>query len=1292
MLTELWELIRRLIEFFWHMPPAGHSSSESPLGNPIQNEEPRDIQSAISDEPTLNLAASSVRAMPLSNHNAKERVSGIVDLNAIEGLTIVGDSSNRPSGQPLSLGEGIVGMLPSEGHDPSSPRPRPYMPPETFGDPPSRFTVSITGRSSSLPDPASDSNTEESLSTPLVGKLFALGIKIIDQAKYAGRNLQIRLLVDRKDVMTPIAFKEGTYPNNEFHVTFPEPISFQVFLSSKMEMTVFIDGISPGILDGPQHWNLSMLLNSMPLTSQGILFNTLFIVQISDTTEREGPLNLIAEKFAQLARTLDDGNTDPHAHLLRVSVDAMIVAACKNAHGRDTRVADHMLVQPLVLLIDTAIEFCQIDSHGDSMWTLNLVRSVGEHIARGVILLDSFMTRTLLDDKAAEESLAEYIQALQATRLCITRISNPHIAPVVPDQLHSKVKMSQIYDIKLDLLAGATFDITLTATPERMRFVDCKRLVEYDRLRILELVDYGDISHIPYSAVSYVWRGNLRLENPEASNCGSRGTFVVKDVETDGDPINIDLLLYAAKVSLDHNLQFTWIDRLCILQKEKQPKRDKPWQLERMHSFYQECGLCIVMPDGLFSMVYPEQHTPWMERIWTMEEALLPPDVQILFAWTRGPGLLIVINDTIPEFDGAVIGFVEQLDHGVGMIPLVPLLQCSGRVAFLDAVGKRHLDIEFNMFRGSGMKSFSTAASLFRMQPQAEEEPKHSNPLEYAFAYKRRDVRLWHSAFARDATYHDDIIIILARLLGFEKRNIPGEKGLRQYRMNAHQKRTFGIAIELTTSISPLTRSRHFNWNMRRMMYDLFYTFDIGPFYNYLILPPYNRLYVSPPLRPQEKPPLVYEAALPLTVLAKIPLDISIDSLCNLLTIPFATCEYLRSLSIHGESSKALSDATMKLPTSALVQTLKLLPSIRYLSLSAFTVEADYPMTVHASHRLQDLKIDNLHSSQSSSSSHDYAALLSLFDIETLRINTTLSPPQVNSFSRQSNGIVSYSSEPTDNLTTRLEFPDIKHPIHGICNLYMNCSTSETFSWLAAIMDVGLQREAVSSDHHDTQLQSFKPLRKVDVICEDVRAAYVLGDFLRSQGGSSIDHFVLDLAQLCRYHTPFQAEDPVRAIMYSYPHPLKYLTIRLQWPVNNILTFKGIDSSSSNNIPWNQIITSSTVVHFLRSLLEVFNSSPVVIDACNLEIDIGNDTDLTLEILMEGLATSQVADALRNFIDYGWPRFSKSINFLWRRPVEAHEGCIVNAEDLLTKLPSALRIHQQKTVRLTEAEATDLTN
>lgn len=49
----------------------------------------------------------------------------------------------------------------------------------------------------------------------------------------------------------------------------------------------------------------------MPLTSQGVLFNTLFIVQTTDATERkDGPLSLIAEKFAQIARTVDNANPD----------------------------------------------------------------------------------------------------------------------------------------------------------------------------------------------------------------------------------------------------------------------------------------------------------------------------------------------------------------------------------------------------------------------------------------------------------------------------------------------------------------------------------------------------------------------------------------------------------------------------------------------------------------------------------------------------------------------------------------------------------------------------------------------------------------------------------------------------------------------------------------------------------------------------------------------------------------------------------------------------------------------
>ena len=45
-------------------------------------------------------------------------------------------------------------------------------------------------------------------------------------------------------------------------------------------------------------------------------------------------------------------------------------------------------------------------------------------------------------------------------------------------------------------------------------------------------------------------------------------------------------------------------------------------------------------------------------------------------------------------------------------------------------------------------------------------------------------------------------------------------------------------------------------------------------------------------------------------------------------------------------------------------------------------------------------------------------------------------------------------------------------------------------------------------------------LEKVDVICEDMRAAYFLGDFLHSEGASSVARIVIDLAQWCRMHMP----------------------------------------------------------------------------------------------------------------------------------------------------------------------------
>ncbi|KAL0580017.1 hypothetical protein V5O48_002020 [Marasmius crinis-equi] len=1122
--------------------------------------------------------------------------------------------------------------------------------------------------------------------------LVALGIKIVDPSRYTGRDLRIHLHVDNKEVMRPIQFEEG-YRSNQFKINFRSPIQIPLYVSSTATMNVVIDGIPQGITSitsEAAQWGVAQMLQEMPLRSQGVLFDLAFLVQFPGSSwQGDSPLAFLAKKFTLLTTAMATLDDQPHISPLWVSAGALVHATCSNAQGHEAEVANHPLVQPLISLFDAATA---LFAHGETVWTPDLTRSLCEHITNTVCVIGEALARR---EFASQESCAQYAQALDATLLCMERLLKQYEAPSSAQQIPSAPEMVQVYDEPLDYLRGATFDIVTSGTPQRIRFVDCRRLLEDGRLRVVELEDYSVISQVPYSVVSYVWRSNYRHENPEVLPTGLSGTFVVKDVEFDGDPISIDILLCAAKVSLDCGLPFTWIDRLCIIQKEV-TKRDKPWQLERMHSLYQGSGRSIVFPDGLFTMALPEQHTPWLERIWTLEEGLLPENTQVLFAWKRGPGILVAIDGEDPQFSGAVVGCIEQVNDETGMINLLSLLQFSGPVAFVDEVARRFTDVRFDFFQGSGLHTFSNAFSLFRIRESEDADDPHDDNSVASLHCSSREVSLWHSAFIRDATFEDDIILILARFLGFKKQEGgEREKGLRRYKMNVRQKQTFGKALELSLelSISPGTmlprRSHYSNWNMRRLMYDLFYTFDISPFYNYLIPPPYNRPYTTPPpVDRTARPPTTNDATLYLSSLTKPPAELSAEILGHLLAIsPYS----VKSIMIRGDSNNSPDNNSSSLSTGTLARILEMLPNLHCLSLRALTISADDAARV-SPRTIPQVEFDNLHAL--TSPLRDFTALLSLLDIGDLWIRGPLSPPHRPPDPLMRNREApSPSSLPVANaLTTRPEpeFPAVVPPIHAVRSLYMTCSAAESLSWLSSLIDIGQQSASAERDSKsECGDQDFGSLRKVDVVCEDVRAAYILGDFLRSAAGLSVDHLVLDLGQLCRYQTPFQPQDPVRALMYHYPYHLRLLTLRTQWPIANPAA---LDDINGDNVNWDQVIMFSGNTHYIRTILAVIDSSPTEIDSCDLEVDIGDDASHTLESLLGGLATFHVADTLRDFLNYGWPRFSKRINFVWRRPAKAHENCTVDAEQLITGVLRALQTHQQQTVRLRDVEVSELTD
>ncbi|KAF7983163.1 hypothetical protein HWV62_23390 [Athelia sp. TMB] len=156
------------------------------------------------------------------------------------------------------------------------------------------------------------------------------------------------------------------------------------------------------------------------------------------------------------------------------------------------------------------------------------------------------------------------------------------------------------------------------ATTQRYRLLNCKSFVEHD---ILQIEEFAEFPSIPYSAISYVWRGNATKDQV--------WTFAVEGA-MDADPISIEVLRRVCITSLQLGPEYVWLDRMCIMQTSKE---DKTWQIKRMNLIYRSCSQCIVLPAGLGRLVHLHEQTSWIHRAWTLQEALSPRNTMVLFSW-----------------------------------------------------------------------------------------------------------------------------------------------------------------------------------------------------------------------------------------------------------------------------------------------------------------------------------------------------------------------------------------------------------------------------------------------------------------------------------------------------------------------------------------------------------------------------------------------------------------------------------------------------------------------------------
>ncbi|KDQ10059.1 hypothetical protein BOTBODRAFT_36503 [Botryobasidium botryosum FD-172 SS1] len=303
-----------------------------------------------------------------------------------------------------------------------------------------------------------------------------------------------------------------------------------------------------------------------------------------------------------------------------------------------------------------------------------------------------------------------------------------------------------VYRTTLSHLKDKTLSIT-NYTPCRFRLIDCIQLAHHDKFRIYELTD---VSYIPYSAISYVWKSDH--DSPHQP----RGTFGVEGA-LDGDPISIDVLMHACRASIMSGARYMWMDRLCIIQTSRV---DKNWQIKNMHRVYSACSICLILPDGVGHLADAEKETSWIKRGWTLQEAVAPKkEPLVLFSWKHGTGHL---KDE-PDYDNPLMENEET--WWLSIIEVTPrrCAQCSIR-DLLHLTAYQFRDLLFFYPRDLSRARMRVAKPVVLGSSECR-----LSPLRDAFSPRREEGRaaaIWRSAITRASSRPVDMIFSIMGLFG----------------------------------------------------------------------------------------------------------------------------------------------------------------------------------------------------------------------------------------------------------------------------------------------------------------------------------------------------------------------------------------------------------------------------------------------------------------------------------------------------------------------------------------------
>lgn len=292
-------------------------------------------------------------------------------------------------------------------------------------------------------------------------------------------------------------------------------------------------------------------------------------------------------------------------------------------------------------LANQAVEYAQ-----KGRWRVTALRNLA------AVLEERYDQTT--DEEAAREA---HQTLLQAAKMAKGDVHDELMRSIE----HIKFKMGQsrwkyVLDIRMEELSSIPVAWGQQER-KRFRFINAREFAAGNGLKVVE---FDTIPRREYVPLSYVWRGI----KPSGTQMPQE-TMEVKGA-VGADPVSIDVLRTACRCVLTLECELLWIDGVCIMQEDEE---DKAWQIQNMYSIYKNCKACLILPGGLSRLAHLEETTSWIHRAWTLQEAVAPPDSEVLFAWDKGD---CVLQTNVPTP-------ITQIEPGAAKASLESLLQNTGR-------------------------------------------------------------------------------------------------------------------------------------------------------------------------------------------------------------------------------------------------------------------------------------------------------------------------------------------------------------------------------------------------------------------------------------------------------------------------------------------------------------------------------------------------------------------------------------------------------------------------------------